>query len=90
MNTWIGTRETREAREIAEAAAREERDHRDRCIRCIQAARKRRPDERCPAGRNLLEDRQRTAAELKHQRELDKLPAPGQAPLFTEGEISDQ
>lgn len=87
MKTWIGTRETREARELAQSAEADDRDHRRNCIDCTRATRQRREDARCQRGRELLKARREADAHLAEQRRLDKLPAPGQQPLFELDEI---
>jgi hypothetical protein len=80
--TWLGTRETREARFEAQQADSEEREHRRGCIDCIRAVRQRKPGDRCVEGRQLAGAKQQTPRRYAEERELDKAPIPGQAPLF--------
>jgi len=86
--TWLGTRETREARIAAQAAEADEKEHRRDCVTCIRAVRQRQPESRCDAGRELDKARRETAAQLKRERDLDKLPIPGQEPLFEVAEVA--
>lgn len=82
--TYLGTRETREAAKRASAA---EREHRGGCIACIRATRHRRPDGRCAEGSRLLGAKREADAQLKTERELDKIPIPGQEALFRPEEV---
>lgn len=86
--TWLGTREAREARFAAQAAETDEKAHRRDCITCIRAVRERRPEDRCGAGREMDKIRRETAARLKRERDLDKLPIPGQEPLSEVAEVA--
>jgi hypothetical protein len=80
--TWLGSRETREARLAAQEADDAARQHQHFCIECTRAARQRRPADRCAEGRKLAEVKRQAAEQLRAERKLDKLPAPGQEPLF--------
>jgi hypothetical protein len=86
--TWLGTLDTRRARWAAEQAAGQDREHLHHCVTCTRAARLRKVTERCPEGLKLAGARRTTADRLRTERELDKLPPPGQAALFGVGELT--
>ena len=76
------SRETTEARAAARAAEANWRSHHHGCPRCTRAVRACRWDDLCKSGeqyRGVFLDAQ---AELKWNREQDKLPAPDQEALF--------
>jgi hypothetical protein len=75
------------ARAAAESADRRWRQHRPECPKCSSAQRARAPGMMCGAGRKLYDDMKACQADLVRERELDKLPLPGQQALFTIQEL---
>lgn len=76
------SRETTLARSEAEQAAHNWLGHRKHCPRCDTAANRRRWDKLCRQGTALHVIKRNADAELRRNRELDKLPAPDQGVLF--------
>ena len=74
--------ETTLARNEAAAAADAWKQHKAHCAQCGGADRSRQRALLCMDGSDLKADHFRANAELKRNRELDKLPSPDQAPLF--------
>ena len=58
------------------------KSHRQHCPRCSRAARSRQWDGLCASGAEIRAAIGRAREGLKHSRELDKQPVPGQEALF--------
>jgi hypothetical protein len=74
--------QTTEARIEAQACESEWRGHRLNCHTCQRAARQRHWTELCAEGDRLLRAKRESTRKLERERELDRLPAPDQEPLF--------
>jgi hypothetical protein len=74
--------ETTLARFAATEAERDWKYHKAHCPQCSDAARSRCWTVLCPDGQDIRAAHVEAAADLKANRELDKLPSPDQEPLF--------
>ena len=76
------SREMTEARFAARGAERAWREHHYACPRCARAVRGRQWDDLCRFGIQLHGQHKDAQAELKWNREQDKLPSPDQEALW--------